>query len=81
MATINQGQDRHRHRQGDVHDIGKKHCHRGPAMYNFVVNMGVMVPCSEILAKAKAENAGHHRSLWFDHAVIEEMACRQRNAT
>ena len=44
--------------KGDVHDIGKNivtvvlHCN------NFdVVNMGVMVPCHEILARAKVEGA------------------------
>jgi 5-methyltetrahydrofolate--homocysteine methyltransferase len=39
-----------RHRQ--------KHRHRGPQCNNFeVVNMGVMVPCHEILARAKVEGA------------------------
>ncbi|WP_174769760.1 methionine synthase [Paraburkholderia bonniea] len=44
--------------KGDVHDIGKNIVSVVLQCNNFeVVNMGVMVPCSEILAKAKAEGA------------------------
>lgn len=44
--------------KGDVHDIGKNIVSVVLQCNNFeVVNMGVMVPCAEILAKAKEENA------------------------
>ena len=44
--------------KGDVHDIGKNIVTVVLQCNNFeVVNMGVMVPCHEILAKAKAEGA------------------------
>ncbi|MFM8865857.1 MAG: methionine synthase [Limnohabitans sp.] len=44
--------------KGDVHDIGKNIVTVVLQCNNFdVVNMGVMVPCHEILARAKAENA------------------------
>ncbi|MFN9748247.1 MAG: methionine synthase [Burkholderiales bacterium] len=44
--------------KGDVHDIGKNIVTVVLQCNNFeVVNMGVMVPCQDILAKAKAENA------------------------
>src|SRR5471032_808070 len=44
--------------KGDVHDIGKNIVSVVLQCNNFeVVNMGVMVPCSEILARAKLENA------------------------
>jgi len=44
--------------KGDVHDIGKNIVSVVLQCNNFeVVNMGVMVPCAEILARAKAENA------------------------
>ena len=44
--------------KGDVHDIGKNIVSVVLQCNNFeVVNMGVMVPCSEILARAKVENA------------------------
>ena len=40
--------------KGDVHDIGKNIVTVVLQCNNFeVVNMGVMVPCHEILAKAK----------------------------
>ena len=43
--------------KGDVHDIGKNIVSVVLQCNNYeVVNMGVMVPCSEILAKAKEEN-------------------------
>ena len=43
--------------KGDVHDIGKNIVSVVLQCNNFeVVNMGVMVPCAEILAKAKDEN-------------------------
>src|SRR5690606_17481384 len=42
--------------KGDVHDIGKNIVTVVLQCNNFeVVNMGVMVPCHEILAKAKVE--------------------------
>ena len=44
--------------KGDVHDIGKNIVTVVLQCNNFeVVNMGVMVPCHEILAKAKEEKA------------------------
>lgn len=44
--------------KGDVHDIGKNIVAVVLQCNNFdVVNMGVMVPCAEILAKAKEEKA------------------------
>jgi 5-methyltetrahydrofolate--homocysteine methyltransferase len=44
--------------KGDVHDIGKNIVSVVLQCNNFdVVNMGVMVPCSEILARAKVEGA------------------------
>jgi 5-methyltetrahydrofolate--homocysteine methyltransferase len=44
--------------KGDVHDIGKNIVTVVLQCNNFeVVNMGVMVPCQDILARAKAERA------------------------
>jgi len=44
--------------KGDVHDIGKNIVTVVLQCNNFeVVNMGVMVPCNDILAKAKVEGA------------------------
>ncbi len=44
--------------KGDVHDIGKNIVTVVLQCNNFeVINMGVMVPCHEILAKAKCEGA------------------------
>ena len=44
--------------KGDVHDIGKNIVTVVLQCNNFeVVNMGVMVPCHEILARAKVEGA------------------------
>ncbi len=44
--------------KGDVHDIGKNIVTVVLQCNNFeVINMGVMVPCRDILAKAKEENA------------------------
>ena len=44
--------------KGDVHDIGKNIVTVVLQCNNFdVVNMGVMVPCHEVLARAKAEGA------------------------
>ncbi|MFZ9285716.1 MAG: methionine synthase [Burkholderiaceae bacterium] len=44
--------------KGDVHDIGKNIVTVVLQCNNFeVINMGVMVPCHEILAKAKVEGA------------------------
>ncbi|GAA5232786.1 methionine synthase [Verticiella sediminum] len=44
--------------KGDVHDIGKNIVAVVLQCNNFeVVNMGVMVPCADILKKAKEENA------------------------
>ena len=43
--------------KGDVHDIGKNIVTVVLQCNNFeVINLGVMVPCHEILARAKAEN-------------------------
>jgi 5-methyltetrahydrofolate--homocysteine methyltransferase len=44
--------------KGDVHDIGKNIVSVVLQCNNFeVINMGVMVPCSEILARARVEGA------------------------
>jgi 5-methyltetrahydrofolate--homocysteine methyltransferase len=44
--------------KGDVHDIGKNIVTVVLQCNNFeVINMGVMVPCHEILARAKVEGA------------------------
>ena len=44
--------------KGDVHDIGKNIVAVVLQCNNFeVINLGVMVPCEEILAKAKEVNA------------------------
>ncbi|MCZ2440715.1 MAG: methionine synthase [Burkholderiales bacterium] len=44
--------------KGDVHDIGKNIVSVVLQCNNFeVVNMGVMVPCQDLLAKAREENA------------------------
>ncbi|MDR2852236.1 MAG: methionine synthase [Burkholderiaceae bacterium] len=44
--------------KGDVHDIGKNIVSVVLQCNNFeVINLGVMVPCHEILARAKAEDA------------------------
>ena len=54
--------------KGDVHDIGKNIVTVVLQCNNFdVVNMGVMVPCHEILARAKAEGRRHHRPLGPHH--------------
>ena len=45
--------------KGDVHDIGKNIVSVVLQCNNFeVVNLGVMVPCSDILARAKVEGRG-----------------------
>ena len=61
--------------KGDVHDIGKNIVTVVLQCNNFeVVNMGVMVPCSEILAKAKAENADIVGLSGLITPSLEEMA-------
>lgn len=61
--------------KGDVHDIGKNIVSVVLQCNNFeVVNMGVMVPCSEILAKAKAENADIIGLSGLITPSLEEMA-------
>ena len=61
--------------KGDVHDIGKNIVSVVLQCNNFeVVNMGVMVPCSEILAKAKAENADIIGLSGLITSSLEEMA-------
>src|SRR5450830_1071013 len=61
--------------KGDVHDIGKNIVTVVLQCNNFeVVNMGVMVPCSEILAKAKAENADIIGLSGLITPSLEEMA-------
>ena len=61
--------------KGDVHDIGKNFVTVVLQCNNFeVVNMGVMVPCSEILAKAKAENADIIGLSGLITPSLEEMA-------
>jgi 5-methyltetrahydrofolate--homocysteine methyltransferase len=61
--------------KGDVHDIGKNIVSVVLQCNNFeIVNMGVMVPCSEILAKAKAENADIIGLSGLITPSLEEMA-------
>jgi len=61
--------------KGDVHDIGKNIVSVVLQCNNFeVVNMGVMVPASEILAKAKAENADIIGLSGLITPSLEEMA-------
>jgi 5-methyltetrahydrofolate--homocysteine methyltransferase len=61
--------------KGDVHDIGKNIVSVVLQCNNFeVVNMGVMVPASEILAKAKAENADVVGLSGLITPSLEEMA-------
>jgi 5-methyltetrahydrofolate--homocysteine methyltransferase len=61
--------------KGDVHDIGKNIVSVVLQCNNFeVVNMGVMAPCSEILAKAKAENADIIGLSGLITPSLEEMA-------
>ncbi len=61
--------------KGDVHDIGKNIVSVVLQCNNFeVVNMGVMVPCSEILARAKLENADIVGLSGLITPSLEEMA-------
>ena len=61
--------------KGDVHDIGKNIVSVVLQCNNFeVVNMGVMVPCSEILARARAENADIVGLSGLITPSLEEMA-------
>jgi 5-methyltetrahydrofolate--homocysteine methyltransferase len=61
--------------KGDVHDIGKNIVTVVLQCNNFeVVNMGVMVPCSGILARAKAENADIVGLSGLITPSLEEMA-------
>ncbi|MCC2597602.1 methionine synthase [Pusillimonas sp. MFBS29] len=61
--------------KGDVHDIGKNIVSVVLECNNFeVVNMGVMVPCSEILAKAKEENCDIVGLSGLITPSLEEMA-------
>ena len=61
--------------KGDVHDIGKNIVTVVLQCNNFdVVNMGVMVPCTDILAKAKAENADIIGLSGLITPSLEEMA-------
>jgi len=61
--------------KGDVHDIGKNIVSVVMQCNNFeVVNMGVMVPASEILARAKAENADLVGLSGLITPSLEEMA-------
>ncbi len=61
--------------KGDVHDIGKNIVSVVLQCNNFeVVNMGVMVPCAEILATAKAENADLIGLSGLITPSLEEMA-------
>ena len=61
--------------KGDVHDIGKNIVSVVLQCNNFdVVNMGVMVPCAEILAKAKEEKADIVGLSGLITPSLEEMA-------
>ncbi|HXZ06715.1 MAG TPA: methionine synthase [Paraburkholderia sp.] len=61
--------------KGDVHDIGKNIVSVVLQCNNFeVVNMGVMVPCNDILAKAKVEGADIIGLSGLITPSLEEMA-------
>ena len=61
--------------KGDVHDIGKNIVTVVLQCNNFdVINMGVMVPCSEILARAKVEGADVIGLSGLITPSLEEMA-------
>jgi 5-methyltetrahydrofolate--homocysteine methyltransferase len=61
--------------KGDVHDIGKNIVSVVLQCNNFeIVNMGVMVPAAEILAKAKEENADIIGLSGLITPSLEEMA-------
>ena len=61
--------------KGDVHDIGKNIVTVVLQCNNFdVINMGVMVPCAEILAKAKEENVDVIGLSGLITPSLEEMA-------
>jgi len=61
--------------KGDVHDIGKNIVSVVLQCNNFeVVNMGVMVPCDQILAKAKEEGADIIGLSGLITPSLEEMA-------
>lgn len=61
--------------KGDVHDIGKNIVSVVLQCNNFdVVNMGVMVPCTEILAMARKENADMIGLSGLITPSLEEMA-------
>lgn len=61
--------------KGDVHDIGKNIVSVVLQCNNFdVVNMGVMVPCAQILAKAKEEGADIIGLSGLITPSLEEMA-------
>jgi 5-methyltetrahydrofolate--homocysteine methyltransferase len=61
--------------KGDVHDIGKNIVAVVLQCNNFdVVNMGVMIPCSEILARAKVEGADIIGLSGLITPSLEEMA-------
>ncbi len=61
--------------KGDVHDIGKNIVSVVLQCNNFeMVNMGVMVPATEILARAKAENADIVGLSGLITPSLEEMA-------
>jgi 5-methyltetrahydrofolate--homocysteine methyltransferase len=61
--------------KGDVHDIGKNIVTVVLQCNNFeVINMGVMVPCHEILARAKLENADIIGLSGLITPSLEEMA-------
>jgi len=61
--------------KGDVHDIGKNIVSVVLQCNNFeVVNMGVMVPCNEILARAKVEGADIVGLSGLITPSLEEMA-------
>ncbi|NGM86713.1 methionine synthase [Parapusillimonas sp. SGNA-6] len=61
--------------KGDVHDIGKNIVTVVLQCNNFeVVNMGVMVPCADILAKAKEENCDMVGLSGLITPSLEEMA-------
>jgi 5-methyltetrahydrofolate--homocysteine methyltransferase len=61
--------------KGDVHDIGKNIVTVVLQCNNFdVVNMGVMVPCSEILSRAKVEGADIIGLSGLITPSLEEMA-------
>ena len=63
--------------KGDVHDIGKNIVGVVLACNDYeVIDLGVMVPCEDILHKAQGARRRHHRPLGTDHALARRDGAR-----